>query len=97
LITVPSERFPDAQLAGAIGFLHSLYTPLIVREAPGGFVKKADLLGILELNSPTNQLQPSKPICPNGSLVNFLQSVQSAFDVCRDIGDGVSLEKKGKL
>jgi leucyl aminopeptidase len=80
LITLPSGRFPNAQLVAAIGVLHGMYTPMVVRES----ARKADLLGILEFET-TN-----KPTYNAGSLVKMLQAIQLSFDLCRDIGDGVS-------
>ncbi|CAK5024157.1 unnamed protein product [Meloidogyne enterolobii] len=85
LITLPTERFPAAQICSAIGFLHSLYTPLLNREKIENFVEKADLIGILELKT---KCQKIKNFVPHGSLDDFLQGIQSSFNLCRDIGDG---------
>ncbi|KAL7073607.1 hypothetical protein ACQ4LE_006937 [Meloidogyne hapla] len=87
LITLPTERFPTAQMSSAIGFLHSLYTPLLNREKNKNFVEKADLIGILELKTKNQKIEN---LLSEGSLVDFLQAIQSSFDLCRDIGDGVS-------
>uniref|UniRef100_A0A1I8BPM8 CYTOSOL_AP domain-containing protein n=1 Tax=Meloidogyne hapla TaxID=6305 RepID=A0A1I8BPM8_MELHA len=85
LITLPTERFPTAQMSSAIGFLHSLYTPLLNREKNKNFVEKADLIGILELKTKNQKIEN---LLSEGSLVDFLQAIQSSFDLCRDIGDG---------
>uniref|UniRef100_A0A915M836 Cytosol aminopeptidase domain-containing protein n=1 Tax=Meloidogyne javanica TaxID=6303 RepID=A0A915M836_MELJA len=84
LITLPTERFPAAQICSAIGFLHSLYTPLLNREKIENFVEKADLIGILEFK----KCQKIENFVPYGSLDDFLQGIQSSFNLCRDIGDG---------
>ena len=89
LITLPTERFPTAQLSAAIGFLHSLYTPLLAREKCKSYMEKADLIGILEITTKCDQ--KIKNLLPYGSLVDFLQAIQGSFDLCRDIGDGVCL------
>ncbi|KAF7638486.1 CYTOSOL_AP domain-containing protein [Meloidogyne graminicola] len=86
LITLPTDRFPNAQLTSSIGFLHSLYTPLLLREKNKNFIEKADLIGILEIKK--EYFNKTEKLLPVGSLVDFLQAIQSSFDLCRDIGDG---------
>lgn len=76
LAVVPHERFPNAQLAAALGALHQLYVPLNVRlEVPEKAVK-IERLGLLNISS-TN----------SGRLLRHIDAFQSSFNVTRDIGD----------
>ncbi|KAL3083238.1 hypothetical protein niasHS_011040 [Heterodera schachtii] len=79
LVAVPSERFPNASLMAALGFLHTLYTPLNLA-VPDKPIRKVDLLGIFEVeaNEKSN----------GGPSASLLQALQQSFNVARDIGDG---------
>ncbi|KAF7638499.1 CYTOSOL_AP domain-containing protein [Meloidogyne graminicola] len=77
LITLPTDRFPNAQLASSIGFLHSLYTPLLLREKNKNFIEKADLIGILEIKK--EYFNKTENLLPVGSLVDFLHAIQYSF------------------
>jgi leucyl aminopeptidase len=75
IITVPSERFANAELIAAIGALHPLYVPLHVRQEDSSRAKKVDRLAVF-------------PISHKGDgIVKVLNAVQSSFTVCRDVGD----------
>ncbi|KAI3422008.1 Cytosol aminopeptidase, catalytic domain [Globodera pallida] len=83
LVVVPSERFPNAGLMAALGFLHALYIPLNVVQCDKP-VPKVDLLGILEVDATERAAARRVPL----PLVHLLQALQRSFDVTRDIGDG---------
>lgn len=76
LAVIPSSRFQNAQLAAALGVLHQLYVPLNVRQDEPERATKIDRLGVLN-NSNSN----------SGRLLRFIDSLQSSFNVTRDIGD----------
>lgn len=77
LIIVPYERFPQAELVGAVGALHSAYTPYHLRNEDGK-KHKLETLG----------LYPLKPLSQPESHLKQVEALQSAFIVTRDIGDG---------
>ncbi|KAI6228784.1 CYTOSOL-AP domain-containing protein [Aphelenchoides fujianensis] len=77
LAVVPSERFRNAELVAALGVLHNLYVPLNVRSEEPERATKIDRLGILKLSAENT-----------GRFLRSLDALQSAFVVCRDVGDG---------
>ncbi|CAI4223656.1 unnamed protein product [Auanema sp. JU1783] len=72
LITVPSQRFPQAELVTALGALLPAYTPLNVREET--YTQKLDSLGFLSHSN-------------TSSLVDIISAYEAAMTVCRDIGE----------
>lgn len=76
LAVVPSEKFQNSLLTATLGALHQLYVPLIVRQEDSTKASKIDRLGLLN-NVASN----------SGRLLRFIDSLQSSFNVTRDIGD----------
>ncbi|KAE9554366.1 hypothetical protein FO519_002425 [Halicephalobus sp. NKZ332] len=75
LITIPYERFPQAELVSAIGALHPAYTSYSHRNEDGRSLKLDSL-----------SLYPISDNSPR--FLNIVNALQRAFIVSRDIGDG---------
>jgi leucyl aminopeptidase len=75
LITIPYERFPQAELVSAIGGLHSAYTPYHIRSEDNK-LHKLEGLGIFPIKDKSQKF------------LDLIHGIERSFIVSRDIGDG---------
>ena len=75
MITIPFERFPQAELVSAIGALHSAYTPYHIRHEDNQSLK-LDGLGFYPIGDRSQ------------NFLDLVQGIERSFIVSRDIGDG---------
>jgi leucyl aminopeptidase len=75
LITIPYERFSQAELVSAVGGLHSAYTPYHIRSEDYQTLK-LDGLGIYPIADKSQKF------------IELIQGIERSFIVSRDIGDG---------
>ncbi|VDP18433.1 unnamed protein product [Onchocerca flexuosa] len=77
ILTLPHEKYPQAELVSALGAMHELYVPLNVREEEKK--TKVDTVGFYTLNYDQK--------LSFGFLKYPKRGGEKAFTVCRDIGD----------
>lgn len=76
IAVIPSERFQNAQFVAILGIMHSLYVPLNVRQDVPEKATKVERIGLLNISN-----------TDSGRFLRRVDSLQSSFNVCRDVGD----------